>query len=283
MHIPMLNHQCHIVLGRHVDLPLSNSQHRRKLMFKKSGQLYSISTISMAVITLLLTITTASGDELDFKWRDSVDLNRDGYREEISVRKVGNDGRFTLKIGSHQISGRLYGEIEGFTIVDINKADKYLEVAVYTPGDSEDHEYLIYWYNGRRIAEVGHLSRWPTFKGNGIVYEKSWMGFWTIMSKYVLASNHTLRNIPQPFYHVGITAGVKNGRSFAIRLKAQNRAAVVGNLIPGSKIELLVAKFTETRKGQSDTWFLIKSSSGLIGWASESDVYDNVTGLPMAD
>jgi len=199
-------------------------------MFKKPGKLYSVPTILAIAITLLLTMTTASGGELDLKWRDSVDLNRDGYREEISVRKVGNYGKFTLKIGRHQISGRLGEEIEGFTIVDINKADKYLEVAVYTPGLSDDDEYMIYWYNGRRIAKVGYLSRWPTFKGNGIVYEKGWMGFWTKMEKYVLASNHTLRNIPQPFYHVGITARVKNGRSFAIRLKPQNSAAVVGSI-----------------------------------------------------
>lgn len=254
-------------------------------MFQKYVRLYSIPTISMVVITLLISIATvASGGELEFKWRDSVDLNGDGLQEKISLHKVGDFGKFILKIGRHQISGKLYEEVYGFTIVDINKADKYLEVAVYTPGLSDFGEYMIYWYNGRKIAKVGDLlSRWRlTIKGNGIVYEKGWMGFWTNMDKYVLAGNHTLRKIPQPFYYVGITARVKKRRSFAIRLKPQNRAAVVGNLIPGSKIELLVAKLTETRKGKLDTWFLIKSSSGLIGRANEKVIDANVADLPNA-
>lgn len=250
-------------------------------MFQKELWLYSAPIIWVITITLLLTMATAaSGNEFKFKWQAYKDLNGDGSKEKISLHKDKSDSsKFTLKIGRHQISGQLGDEVYGFAIIDIQKADKYFEVAVYTPGPSDDDEYMIFWYNGQKIAQVGHISRWPTFKGNGIVYVKGWMDFWKVMHKYALVRNHRLKMVHQPFYYVGIKTRIKKGRNFIIHLNPQHRAVAVANLIPGSKIELLVAKIKES----GEAWYLVKSTSGLIGWAYHDIIVRNVANLPLAD
>ncbi len=254
-------------------------------MFQKPATLYSVPTILAIVITLLLTMATAASasqaGELEFKWRDSIDLNGDGLKEKISLHKVGDSGRFTLKIGRHQISGKLGDEVYGFAILDIKKADKYLEVAVYTPHNSGDGgEYMIFWYNGRKIAKVGDLSIWPTFKGNGIVYVKDWMGFWSRTTKYVLNRNsRTLRLVPQAFYYVGIN--VKVGKSFPLYKKTRiRRSEIVANLRANSEITILVCDCPVQNKGYNSEWYLIKSVTGLVGWTNSME---NVIGLPYAD
>jgi len=77
------------------------------------------------------------------------------------------------------------GGADGFIIIDIDTSDKYKEIAVHTPGPSDDDEYIIYWYDGNSIKEVGRVSRWPTFPGNGIVYVDDWMGFWMKRDKCI--------------------------------------------------------------------------------------------------
>jgi hypothetical protein len=79
------------------------------------------------------------GQELDFKFNDTIDLNSDGKSEFISLEKL-NDGTYgyRLAINESEIIGNLADPINGFAMIDIDKLDKYKEIAVHTPGPSND-------------------------------------------------------------------------------------------------------------------------------------------------
>jgi hypothetical protein len=141
---------------------------------------------------LLLFLVFLSGTYInlkaeDFTFQSSTDLNGDKIPEEINLTNIDETTEFSLEISGKNIRGKFNEESsDGFIVVDIDKYDKYKEIAVHTPGPSSDDEYLIYWYNGDSIKETARLSRWPKFLGNGIVYVDGWLGFWSRRDKYIL-------------------------------------------------------------------------------------------------
>lgn len=216
---------------------------------------------------------------LDTVKKAKFDLNGDNKAETILISEITGCGDFVLKVDKISIKGQLSYKVDGLIIIDIDKADKYKEIAVYTLGPSDDVEYLIYWYDGKSIKEMGRLARWPKFLGNGIVLVDDWMGFWSKRDKYILnKKTRTLELVPQELYYVGIEATVE--RSFPI-YKTRTGSKIVANLKPNSKILILVCD--PSPDDYLSHWYLIKSETGLIGWTQERSLYDNVEGLPIAD
>jgi hypothetical protein len=230
-------------------------------------------------IGILFSFSWSSGTE--FVTSAQEDLNGDGNIEDIILSDISELGDFTLRIGSFTTKGKFSTEMEaadGFIIVDIDESDKYKEVAVHTPGPSDDDEYVIFWYDGKSIKEMGYVSRWPLFYGNGIVNVDGWMGFWSIREKYVLdKKSRTLQQVPQEFYYVGVEAEVRE--TFSI-YKTRGASHVVANLKPKSECLILVCDPSPAQYG--DDWYLIKSTTGLVGWAQEKTIYDKLM-LPWAD
>jgi len=177
------------------------------------------------------------------------------------------------------IQDKLDYSIDGFQIIDIDVNDKYLEVAVHTSGPSNDDEYLIYWYDGLNIIRIAYLERWPTFIGNGIVYVDDWEGFWTKRDKYVLnKAGRTLDYVPQFAYYIGIMIRVENSFSIYRDIDLKDQVALLSKY---SDIELLLCK---TINGEWDDYlYLIKSESGLLGWAKADVIFKNSTGIHWAD
>ena len=229
---------------------------------------------------LFVTICVSWCWALDFVMSHEADLNGDGMVESIRITEQGAAGEFILYIDKAKITRTFEcGEaISGFSVVDINKADKYTEIAVHTPGPSDDDEYYIFWYDGKTIHEMGYLSRWPTFYGNGIVNVDSWMDFWAKRDKYVL-NNKTrkLDHVPQDLYYVGVEANVRE--TFPI-YRTKSKSDIVANLKVNSTCLILVCDTSPAKN--TENWYLIKSSSGLVGWANERIVYEKLV-LPLAD
>ena len=223
-----------------------------------------------------------------------VDLNGDGKRETISIKMINPDtylskeDNFVLMVNDELITGSMeVGSPEGFAIIDINKRDNYKESAVYSPGESDDDEFLLYSYDGKTVKKMAGIFEWPTFYGNGIVLVDSGIDFWSKRDKYVLQkSTHTLKWIPQKFYYVGIKGKVS--KSFPI-YRTKERKYIVANLKP--KSEILILACDPSAKNEShiyeeveDYAYLIKSSTGLTGWIKHKDLWDNgVEGLPYGD
>ncbi len=206
------------------------------------------------------------------------DLDGDGKVDHIVLIDTKETGQFTLKVNKGIISGKLEEEVDGFIIIDIDTTDKYKEIAVHTPGMSDDDEYLLYWYDGKDIRQMGHLMRWPDFKGDGTVIVGDWMGFWTKWDKYVLdKKTKTLKLIPQETYAVDVEGTVKE--SFPI-YQTKSNDEILEFLSPNTKFHILACVLSDDYLSH---WYLIKTSSNIIGWAQYNSFYDKVEGLPWAD
>ncbi|MBN2572705.1 MAG: hypothetical protein JXA68_11295, partial [Ignavibacteriales bacterium] len=169
--------------------------------------------------------------------------------------------------------------IDGFIIIDIDKNDKLKEIAVHTPGPSDDDEYLVYWYDGNKIFLMEYFGGWPEFQGNGMVYLDQWQGFWARRDKYVLdKEKRKMKFIEQFAYYVGAKVTVKN--SFTI-YKETNLKDEVALLKKGSEVEILICDCI--KREYFDYKYLIKSESGLLGWSGIDAILENTEGLIMAD
>ena len=158
------------------------------------------------IITLvfLFPLVLIKGQSIEFKYEEKVDLNSDGKIDDIKIKSNNESLDYILTINGKEVKGNLGDDpIDGFIIVDINKRDKYKEIAVHTPGPSDDDIYMLYWYDGSEIIAMNQLSRWPEFKGNGFVYVKGWEGFWAPLDKYVLDSaSRKLVRVEQYAYYM---------------------------------------------------------------------------------
>jgi len=231
----------------------------------------------MKLVLLIFLVSQLSQDFLRKVARR--DLNGDGIEENIRLVYADQEGNFTINIGSIEYSNKLSDSVDGFILVDVNENDKFLEVAIHTPGPSDDDEYLILRYKGNEIKVLGKLTRWPYFMRNGIVYVDDWMGFWKKREKFVLnPKTEQLEKVPQEFYYVGIEATV--AKSFPIYQTRENKE-VVANLKEKSKILIILCDPSDSNTFKHQ--YLIKSESGILGWASLESFEDKLEGLPWAD
>ncbi len=200
------------------------------------------------------------------------DLNGDGKPEDIRLYRKKEPSEFDLVInGKVRVGDRLDGEIDRFEIVDIDRSDRFREVAVHTEGPSDDDQYLHFWYDGVRLQKSGLLQRWPKYLGNGIVLVEQWEGFWGSQNKYVLGKNHTLAEVPQELYAVDCTATVRR----PLGLLQRRNGTPLANLRVGSQITVLL--------GDKKGWYLVQSENDLVGWVKEENLLATVEGLPIAD
>ena len=228
----------------------------------------------------------------NFAMSGNADVDGDGVPESINVTLGINPGEFMLSVDGISTVGTMFEleDIDGFIVIDIDTSDPYKEIAVHTPGPSDDDEYLIYFFNGTSLKEMARLSRWPTFSGNGIVLVDGWMGFWRIRDKYVLdKATRTLRHIPQELYYVGVEAHAKV--SFPV-YRTRSGGEVIANTRPNSNFIILACDPSPeclNRYGEVDNyscdWYLIKTVTGLVGWVRFETLmdYEKVGGLPLAD
>lgn len=221
----------------------------------------------------------------DFIFSSETDLNSDNKSDIIKVEAIGNPYgnpyEFKLTVNDSEIIGKFWdGTTDGFKIVDINKRDKYKEIAVHTPGPSSDDEYLIYRYSRDTIYFMNHLSSRPTFVGNGIVYFDNWEGFWTKRDKYLLDQKEMkLKLIAQAAYYVGLKVKIKEGFVIYKETDLVNKVALLSS---GSEIEIVLCKKSKEGNPFDNDRYLVKSKSKLIGWVSLKTLYEN-SALPTAD
>jgi len=241
-----------------------------------------------------------SAAELRWVKSATADLNGDGKSDRISI-SIPKDPdpatTYTLRVNGTPTHGELDQGVVGFAVVDLDGSDHYKEIVVHTDGPSDDPAYKIYWYDGKRTREVGHLQGGAAFVGGGIVYANDWHGSWSQREKYVLdKKTHTLRLVPQSLYWIDEKVTVSE--SFPI-YRSPTDAGVVANLRPGSRVLLVatpgvprvkpragakrVDRGQEEADGYMSTWFLIKSESNLMGWARLQTLYAKTSDMPMAD
>ena len=221
------------------------------------------------------------------------DLNGDGKKEIINLKTSGSyDLGFTLTVNDIAISSQLTTAIDGFIIVNLDKKDTFKEIAVHTPGPSNDDEFSIYFYNGKILYEVSRLSRWPFFPSNGIVYVSSWMGFWEKRDVYMLnPTKHILILHPQELYNTGLQYA-ETTMTLPLHFERNDTSPIVMNVVTGSSIRILTADLSPTQCPQLShdawgqygcDWYLLSTKIGILGWVRLYELLDKVQGLTMAD
>ena len=232
---------------------------------------------TILTILMLFGLINLCAQDLDLKYKLKIDLNADTKAEQIYLESLFNND-FKLKINDKELIGNIGDPVDGFMLIDINKWDKYKELAVHTAGPSDDDIYMIYWYDGKNIVPMDELSRWPKFLGNGIVYVNDWEGFWSPRDKYKLDdTTRKLVRIEQPAYYLGIKTKIKTGFKIYLDKDLKSEVALLAD---NSEIEILLCDMKD--KDYFNYLYLIKSSSGLIGWADFRSFKDKID-LPMAD
>lgn len=222
------------------------------------------------------TGTPSSSDKL--LQQAEVDLNGDGKSEKITFDLNPKTHKFVITLAGSSQSGEYEDPPKGFAIVDIDQNDKYKEIVVMCPGSSDANVHYIFAYDGNNLNKIGQFTRFVEFPGHGMVRVEDHGGFWAVRDKYVLdKSNHTLKKVPQEFYYVGVPATVK--KSFPLYATRDGKT-VVANVRPGSQVLILLCAPFQEEKGPE--WYLLKSETGLIGWAKEKIFQEHLDGIPWA-
>jgi hypothetical protein len=223
----------------------------------------------------------------------TADLNGDGRPENIRLTsQAATDKlplRYTLTINGVAVSGAfkdLPDEVPGFKVVQIDGGSKRREIMVVGLGPNDFHETAFYRWDGKKAAFLGIVPTVPEIKGNGAVYARIWMGFWSRIEKFVMdAKTGRLAPVPQPFYYVGLKPKVRT--TFAIRRAPAAAAPSVASVAPGSVIEILLYQPPPQAVGkmgysEENDWYLIRSETGLCGWVQMKRLRDHCVDLPFA-
>jgi len=203
------------------------------------------------------------------------DLDGDGTPEQIALTTDPQaESRFTLTVNGASVSGALCDDVEGFYVVDLDRADSYKEVAVHTPGPSDDNEHLLFRYQSGGLRQLGMLTRWPVYPGDGSAIVRDWQGFWPDRRKFVLQADR-LVEVTQPYLYVGVQA---TAREPVVLRKRPDGGPAVERLSSGRGLHLLLAQYHDDQP----TAYLAVSDHGLVGWL-DADPYGSLDGLHIAD
>ncbi len=234
----------------------------------------SVSSVAICCVVVASAFALSAG--ADSSRRDlhknlKFDVDGDGKLDSIALKTNKEDSKFQLTINGATVSGELLDTVGGFYLANINRADHYYEVVVYTPGPSDDDEHLVYWYDGKKIHRLAHLERWVNYRGDGTLSVTSWAGFWQPKDEWYLTPKHELREKPRTSYPVNIKATTI--KATPLHTSIGSNAAVV---VPTKRAVLIVKSSADLK------WYYVKAGN-KSGWLSEAELYDHLTGMPVAD
>ena len=231
---------------------------------------------SISIILMIILLPAASFAAKTFTLK--ADLNSDKITETITVTTIdeGKDS-YILRVGKLSIRGHVFEKVDEVKIVDIDKNDKFKEIQVAAYGPSDDFNSDIYYYDGYSIKKMGSTAGF-TYSGDGILYDKNWMGFWLKTEKVVLVKqSHMLKWIKQPFYNVGKKTFVNSSLNIYQETDCKHVLAKLG---VKSKIDIILASIPSLENGKDPYYkivYLVKTEKGLLGWIN----YDSLKSLEL--
>ncbi len=235
--------------------------------------------------SLALTAPRAHAADPVYVASATADINGDGEPDAVSVSAALESTSFTLIINGKRLSvphDGFFDGMAGFRVLSVNKGAKRKYIAVLLVAPNDIHETRLFYYDGAAARPAGIIGGEVEAPGNGAIYTTWWTGMWTCHAKYAAGANGVFRFVPQAAYYVGVTGTAK--RSFPIRVSATPGGAVVANVAPDSKISLLLyMTYDKGEPGNAENgYYLIKTQTGLCGWADYKQFKDKVADLPFA-
>lgn len=236
--------------------------------------------LAVMMFALLGAPLALAGDELPTQ-SASADLDGDGTPEAIAVKWKDGDEAFVLTAGPATLRGKADSEVHGLSIIDIDSGDKRKEVAVHMGMTDSDRLTLVYAFDGKSLKELGRVHALTEVKGNGIILSDTWETFWNRRDKFALdARAGRLAPVPQELFYVGQEATVRE--SFPLTHSRTDKKPVA-TLAAASRILVLAASPVPARGGRSTSYvYLVKSSTGLLGWVGQDTLLSKTEGLTIA-
>lgn len=229
-----------------------------------------------APAVLHLLITTLLGAARAAALPEPVDLDGDNKPESFSRAQ-----ETAIKIGAASVECGMEPGDCLVSVVDIKPGDKRKELVLCWQGPRDDRQCELQVYAAGKLTEMPIKIKgeawWPSaieVPGTGFIYVDSVSRIYTRRDKFTLsADGKALTHVPQPFLNVGTTLHIE--RSFAITAQPAG-GAVVANARPDTDIVLLL------ESGELPDHFLVRLSSGLVGWATLEALLGASDGLKAA-
>jgi len=235
---------------------------------------------TIAFVSGAATLTWAAdvADEWTEIATKKADLDGDGKVENIalfSTQPSFSDltGHIRLDIGDATwTSNDIHDLHDGpwLGVIDIRQRDEFKEVEVVIAGGgpSEEPHHLIFAYRAGALTLL--RSFWahsPKYTGTGFIRARQRAAIGMVNFKYVLAEDGlSIEHVEQPLYALNWdTWTVPVTTSFPIYAQ-QTEDQQVGLLKQGAPITLV---------GVDGDWVLVRSSTGLMGWARATEIRQN--------
>lgn len=204
----------------------------------------------------------------------SLDLNGDSIKENISFScKQGSD-TFTLVVNNTKFEGTGYNLDGEIYICDIDKSDRYKELAVTESGPSSDYATEFFLYDGKNLVSMGKIEGDAYFikiLENGTVVTQTRgriLQTWFYSDVYKLSNNHKLINVPKDLYKMNTFVRLKK----PLNVKKSRESDETFKIPQG---EIAVILRTDNKE-----WCEIMDSNGRIGWFALEN-YGHLKGTEM--
>lgn len=208
----------------------------------------------------------------DMRLGYSIDLNGDGNPERLyygkNVLKV-NDKDFYSEYELDSESG-LYEDI--FLITDITESDPYLEIGIYSDGDSADPITLFYQYRDNKLYFMGAVYGYTlmdnyqdAIKGDGIIHsyqEAYFIHCFPVSRDWHVTDFGTLEIVEKDTYKIIESSSAKESDIELIYdLPVYDSMDLNSKKINVKKSQHVI--FTET---DLDHWMKVEAEDGTTGW-----------------
>jgi len=204
------------------------------------------------------------------------DLDGDKKAESLTFQTTNKEGGFTLKAGGFELKGQVGAPAKGFQVVDLDASDAQREVLVAGQGPNGRDVYALYRLERGGWKQLPLPECTPVIKGNGVLLSDCWMGFWERRETYTYDSRAgTFTHVPQEFYWVGKPYKVSSASPLH---RSREDSQVVAHLKQGSTVT-----FVAFWAGAADSdWYLLRSETGIVGWARLSAIQEHLVGMVQA-
>jgi hypothetical protein len=214
------------------------------------------------------------------------DLDGDGKLDRIYLCFYQTDGygydRFIIEIPSIEIIVQKACNLDGkFEIVDIDSADRFMEIVVPQSGPSDDHCAHVFRFDGREIFSLGNIpgACWGDqvrFDGSGIVTgncRSEMLYTWSYCGQFRLNEHQMFELIEKDFYEM------KHPLTLTLKVKlplktSPSDTTTVGFLHPGDRVIMVGT--------DNKSWCLMEAESGLRGWLAVEG-FNKINGKTVLD
>ncbi|WP_040952168.1 hypothetical protein [Gorillibacterium massiliense] len=243
-------------------------------------------------IAELFTMPESPNDQVEKECRQlAVDLNGDSLADVITF--CGQKGDYELKL---QVNGKEYAGLANnltgsIAIVDLDKSDRYREIAIPEEGPSSDPKTMYFSIDeGGNVISLGKIQgsgSSVTLNGDGTLVTSRQRGqilqTWFHEQDYRLTADRKLEAIPRALYDMNTEVTVL--KSFAL-LKDKGSAETGWTLQPGDKVLIKSSDdiawcLVVSKDGSRQGWFEVEDFVGLKG--SDLQAFDVFEGLSYAN